>query len=128
MALTGIIILTAIIVFGLATMLYSSGEMAFFISLIIVALLFLWDLSGNQGQLMLSPVINIGPWLGIRLWTALFLYLTLLGGYVFGAVGKAIVILVVILIVLYSLGLLGPIAHGDIGGAIKQAVQVGGEP
>jgi hypothetical protein len=125
MALTGIIILTAIIVFGVATMLYSSGEMAFFVSLGIVALLFLWDLSSNQGQLMLTPLINIGPWLGIRLWTALFLYLTLLGGYVFGNWGKAIVILVILLIILYSLGLLGPITHGDIN-AIRQAVQIGG--
>lgn len=125
MSIIPTIIFTAILIFSLATMLYSSGEMAFFISLGIVALLFLWDVSNNQGQLMLSPIISIGPWLGIRLWTALFLYLSLLGGYVFGNVGKAIVLVVLILIVFYSLGLLGPIAHGDLG-AIKEAVQVGG--
>nr|ACV03432.1 hypothetical membrane protein [Thermococcus sp. AMT11] len=125
MALTGIIIFTIILVFGLATMLYSSGEMAFFISLGIVALLFLWDVSGNQGQLMMQPIISIGPWLGIRLWTALFLYLSLLGGYVFGNWGKAIVIVVLILIVLYSLGALEPLAKGEIG-ALKDVIQVGG--
>ena len=125
MTLTGIIIFTVIIVFGLATMLYSSGEMAFFISLGIVALLFLWDVSGNQGRLMMQPIISIGPWLGIRLWTALFLYLSLLGGYVFGNVGKAIVIVILLLIVFHSLGLLGPIAHGDLS-AVKEAIQIGG--
>ena len=125
MALSGIIIFTIILVFGLATMLYSSGEMAFFISLGIVALLFLWDVSGNQGQLMMQPIISIGPWLGIRLWTALFLYLSLLGGYVFGNVGKAIVIVVLLLIVLYSLGALQPLAKGEIG-ALKDVIHIGG--
>ena len=125
MTLTSIIIFTVILVFGLATMLYSSGEMAFFISLGIVALLFLWDTSSNNGQLMLSPIISIGPWLGIRLWTALFLYLSLLGGYVFGNLGKAIVIVVLILIVLYSLGALQPLAKGELG-ALKDAIQIGG--
>ena len=121
----GIVILTGILVFGIATMLYSSGEMAFFTSLGIVALLFLWDVSSHHGQWMMSPIISIGPWLGIRLWTALFLYLTLLGGYVFGNWGKAIVFVVLAIIILYALGLLEPIAHGDIS-AIKHALQVGG--
>jgi len=125
MALTGIIIFTVILVFGVATMLYSSGEMAFFISLGIVALLFLWDTSSNNGHLMLSPIISIGPWLGIRLWTALFLYLSLLGGYVFGNWGKAIVIVVLLLIILYSLGALHPLAKGELG-ALKDAIQIGG--
>lgn len=120
-----IILLTIIIVFGVATALYSSGEMAFFLSLIIVGLLFLWDLSSNQGQLMMSPILMIGDWLGIRLWTALFIYLTLLGGYVFGAVGKAIVIIVLLLIVLYSLGALGPLAEGDLN-ALKGVIKIGG--
>ncbi len=120
-----IIVLTAIIIFGLATMWYSSGEAAFFISLIIIGLLLLWDLSSNQGQLMMSPIIMIGDWLGIRLWTALFIYMTLLGGYVFGTIGKAVVIIVFALIVLYALGALGPIKEGDLS-ALKDVIQVGG--
>jgi len=120
-----IILLTIILVFGAATALYSSGEMAFFLSLIIVGLLFLWDLSSNQGQLMMSPIIAIGDWLGIRLWTALLIYLMLLGGYVFGAVGKAIVIIVILVIILYALGVLGPLAEGDLS-ALKGVIRIGG--
>jgi len=124
MSMISIIILTAIIIFSLATLWYSSGEAAFFFTLIVFALLFFWDL-GNGGQLMISNIISIGGWLSIRLWTALMIYLTLLGGYVFGNLGKAIVILVILLIVLYHLGVLGPLTHGDIG-AIKEAIQIGG--
>jgi len=125
MSMVGIIILTVIIVFGLATMLYSSGEMAFFLSLIIIALLFLWDVSANQGHLMMSPLISVGPWLGIRLWTALVAYLTLLGGYTFGNVGKAIVIVVLLLIILYATGALEPIKEGDLS-ALKNLIKIGG--
>lgn len=125
MSMIPIIILTGIIVFGLATMWYSSGEAAFFISLIIIGLLVLWDLSSNQGQLIMSPIIMVGDLLGIRLWTALFIYMSLLGGYVFGNVGKAIVILVFLLIILYALGALGPLKEGDLS-ALKDVIQVGG--
>jgi len=125
MSMISIIILTGIIVFGLATMWYSSGEAAFFISLIIIGLLLLWDLSSNQGQLMMSPIIAIGDWLGIRLWTALLIYMTLLGGYVFGTIGKAIVIIVFLLIILYALGVLEPIKEGNLS-ALKEVIQIGG--
>ncbi|MFA4640894.1 hypothetical protein [Pyrococcus kukulkanii] len=114
-----------IVTFALATMWYSSGEAAFFITLGIVALLFIWDINYNQGQLMMSSIISIGNWLGIRLWTALFLFLTFLGSYVFGNWGKAIVIVVLLIIVLYSLGALEPIVKGDLS-ALKGVVKVGG--
>ena len=120
-----IIFLVFIITFALATMWYSSGEAAFFITLGIVGLVFFWDLSSNGGQFLATPIIMVGNWLGVRLWTALFIFMTFLGGYVFGNWGKAIVFLVLVLIILYALGLLEPIAHGDMS-AFKEAIKIGG--
>lgn len=125
MGMLAVVILTGIIIFGIATMWYSSGEAAFFISLVIIGLLFLWDLSSNQGQLMMTPVLMIGNWLGIRLWTALFLYMTFLGSYVFGTPGKVLVVIVFVLIVLHALGVLGPIKEGDLS-ALKGVIKIGG--
>ncbi|MFA4701496.1 hypothetical protein [Pyrococcus kukulkanii] len=119
-----IIFLVFIVTFAIATMWYSSGEAAFFLTLGIVAIVFFWDLTHNGGKFLATPIIMIGNWLGIRLWTALFIFLTTLGGYVFGNWGKAIAILVLVLIILYSLGLLGPLTSGDLS-ALKEAVQIG---
>lgn len=122
--ITAMIILAVIIAFSLATAIYSSGEAAFILTLIAAAALFFWDL-GNQGALLLKPLITIGGWLQIKLWTALLIYLMLLAGYVFGAVGKAIVLIVIMLIIFHHLGLLSPLVHGDIG-ALKEAIELGG--
>jgi len=100
MSLVGLMVVIAIGVFILATMLYSSGEMALVIAVgTFVALTFL------KPDLLFENVFAIQNFMYVKVITILFAYVWYLAAYVFGNVVKWILGAVLLVIFLWSQGI-----------------------
>jgi len=100
MSLVGLLTVTIIGVFILATMLYSSGEMALTIAVgAFVTLTFL------KPSLLFEDVFAIQNFMYVKVITILFAYVWYLAAYVFGNIVKWVLGAVLLIIFLWSQGI-----------------------
>ena len=100
MSLVGLLIVTVIGVFILATMLYSSGEMALTLAVaIFIAITLL------KPDLLFQDVVAIQNFMYVKVITVLFAYVWYLAAYVFGNVVKWILGAVLLIVFLWSQGI-----------------------
>jgi len=100
MSLIGLLIVTVIGVFILATMLYSSGEMALTVAVgAFIALTFL------KPELLFENVFAIQNFMYVKVITVLFAYVWYLAAYVFGNVVKWVLGAILLVVFLWSQGI-----------------------
>ena len=100
MSLVGLLIVIVIGVFILATMLYSSGEMALTLAVgAFIAITFI------KPSLLFEDVLAIQNFMYVKVITVLFAYVWYLAAYVFGNVVKWILGAVLLIIFLWSQGI-----------------------
>ena len=100
MSLVGLLIVTVIGVFILATMLYSSGEMALTLAVgILIGIMLL------KPSILFQDVFAIQNFMYVKVITILFAYVWYLAAYVFGNVVKWILGAVLLIVFLWSQGI-----------------------
>jgi len=98
--LVGLIIVIAVGVFILATMLYSSGEMALTLAVgAFIALTFI------KPELLFEDVFAIQNFMYVKVITVLFAYVWYLSAYVFGNVVKWVLGAILLIVFLWSQGI-----------------------